>query len=129
MSLEQEIGRLADVLEKIEAKMGAPLVTVTKDELERENARTGTPAPVAKKATGKKAVTEPVVEEKGMTPEEFLKYCNTSLLAIAAVALRATKIGKIKNMLKKDYNAASIKAVPEESIAECKTKFDTIVGV
>ena len=120
MGLEQEIGRLADVLEKIEAKMpgGETIVNVDIE----------TPAKSAKKKGKAKTADNVVAESEAITSEEFLKYCNTTLLAIKDVAIRTSKIGKLKEMLKKDYNVVSIKAVPAESAAECKEKFDTIVG-
>ena len=129
MSLEQEIGRLADVLEKIEVKMGAQIVNV--------DMATGTDTTVAPKKAAKKKKAAPKaaeaaqtveVGEEDMTPEELLKHCSTNLLGITDVDKRAATIAKVKAMLKKDYGVTSIKAVPAESIAECKTAFDLLIG-
>ena len=129
MSLETEIGRLADVLEKIEAKMPGDdrIVNVDLGEPEKAGKK--------KKKKATEAVTETVTAggeertpEEETTPEEFLKYANGELLAMKDVAKRTAVIAKVKNMLKKEYNVTSIKAVPAESIAECKTKFDLLIG-
>jgi len=114
MSLEQEIGRLADVLEKIESKMDVES------------------APKKKKGAKADVVVEPVEEtpiEDGITPEDFLKETNKKLLAITNPAVRTEKITLIKAMLKKKYKIESIKAVPVESMAECASEIDTIIGV
>jgi len=118
MSLETEIGRLADVLERIEAKMDGTNQVPPSPE----------PALVKKKTAKKGVKVEETAVAEAMTAEKFLQFCNTTLMAITDVAVRAKKIGEIKAMLQKNYNAASIKAVPAESIAECKVKFDTIIG-
>jgi len=111
MSLEQQIGRLADVLEKIESKLdGGP-----------------------KKKKGKKeevvikAAEVSIPIEESITPEEFLKTCNRKLLDIADTAVRTKKIAAIQAMLKKKYKIESIKAVPAESMTECANEIDAII--
>jgi hypothetical protein len=148
MSMETELGRIADALERIEAKMFAPqVVTVAPEEQ-------ATAKPVAKRKNspsvkttanikpeselvaeidfGGKSVEQEntmPLDEPSMTPDEFLKYCNGLILGTKDVTKRSKMVAEIKNTLKKDYGVESIKALPADKIGECQVKFDKIMGV
>ena len=138
MSMETELGRIADALERIEQKMFTGGTPVAPEE-----------QAIAKPVTKRKSTKAvPVVEEESvlvaevdfgsaeeeetvpsMTPDEFLKYCNGLILGTKDVAKRSKMVAEIKNTLKKDYGVESIKALPADKIGECQVKFDKIMGV
>jgi len=135
MSMEKELGRIADALERIETKIGAPLkmenVPAAKAPTKRKSTRVkdvaadasgadfGGGAPIATPAS---APAEPA-----MTPEELLAYANGEILGVKDTAKRAKIVQKLKAMFVADYGVTSVKAIPADKIDECKDKFAEIM--
>lgn len=132
MNIEQELGRIADVLERIEAKLGAPLkMEEPKKTVVKRKSTKAVKTAVEPEADfgGGDAVapSEQVVVAPSMTPDEFLKECNGKILAVTDTAKRTKLVKKLKAMFQADYGVASVKAIPADKVDECRAKFNKIM--
>lgn len=128
MSMENELKRIADCLERIEKNMGVSL------QVEKEEPPV--PGVSTKKSKKKKGAEEEPVEltmvagedpEKTLTPAGLMSYCNTELTKIKDVPKRTAIIKKVVAMFKEDFGVSSVKETPADKVAEAKAAFDAIV--
>ena len=134
MSMEKELGRIADALERIEGKMFATAERVDAPKApakkkvtpKKETGASGADFGEGKQAGGpegdQNSVAEPV-----MTPEELLKYANGQILAVADLKKRSKIVQKLKAMFQKNYGVTSVKAIPADKVDECKAAFALIM--
>lgn len=117
MSMENELKRIADALEKMaEAKTGGE---VTYQDAE----------PVVKpktKVKAKEKTAEPVAES--MTPASLMAYCNGKLTKIVDKTQRGEIVQKVVAMFKEEFGVSSVKEVPQERVDDALAAFDAILG-
>lgn len=129
MSMENELKRIADALERIADAKAATQTT------------TGTVAVDEGKPVAKRKSTKAVPEVQGVAPEEqvvvapgpqtgadLMAYCNAKLIAIKDPGLRTATIKKCVTMFKDKYGVTAIRELEDDKIAAAKTDFDALVG-
>lgn len=150
MSMEQELKRIADSLERIEAvvvagkpvRLGQQIGEVAKDPaiVGKKRGPKGPKAPVEAPVN---EAEDPTVdsgddagedlgfgeEEVKMSAEEFLAYCNEKLSVIKEPAKKKDIITVVKDNILGKYGVKSIKEIPAAKLDEAKMMFDKIMGV
>ena len=122
--MENELKRIADALERIEARLSGASVAPEDQAVVTETVAE-TPALKVKKAKAKVEV-EPVVE--GIkTGAELMAYCNSKLVGVAEPARRAATIKSVVAMFKNDFGVSAIKEIDPAKIPAAKLAFDQLV--
>ena len=116
MSMEKELARIADALERIEKVIGG--------------APQETQEPVKKKTVKKGAKKEEKTEAAGeeMCVADLMKYCNGKLADIKSPEERKEKVGAIVAALVEAFGVKNVKSIPEDKTLEAKAIFDEILG-
>jgi hypothetical protein len=135
MSMETELARIADALERIEKKMFAPVVTEeTKAEPKRKSTKavkeTVAPAPEPQDDGWfeEPKAEQPAVEEVQITVDDLLKYCNGKLALLKTAEERKAKVQQIIAYFTKAFGVNNVKSVPTNKTNEAKQAFDKIMG-
>jgi len=131
MSIEKNIERIADALERIEAKLGAPLVVeAPKPAPKRKSTKAVEEAP-ASPPSAPAEPSAPAAEPEADGPKtgaELMKYCNKKLALIESAEDRSAVIKQVAEMFREKFDVKAIKELPAEHVAEAKVAFDEIVG-
>lgn len=129
MSMENELKRIADALEKIAEAKGAPSTqTVSLADCKVDEGK-----PVAKRkrttaipdATGAPEVKATL---DIMTPAGLMAYCNGELTKIADKVVRGQVVQKVVAMFKEEFGVASVKEVSPDRVDDAKAAFDAILA-
>jgi hypothetical protein len=127
MSMENELKRIADALERIETKIGAPL-KFEEPKGEQPKKRKGTKAIPEVQKEEAPVVAEMVTEdENAMTPQGLMVYCNGELSKIPA-ADRTPIIKQVVSMFKDEFGVTSVKETPAGRVQDAKDAFDAIIN-